>query len=123
MEAKIMANKRINLRAEFHAYKQEFDLLQKIPCTEEENIEYQKLLEKGGTLPENVYAYFYEKDVPSTTEFYTIRESDLTESEIREYLAYRQLSLIRTIKNCAVFFTVLTIIGILALVLISMVDF
>ena len=114
-----MAKVKINLRDELRAHKFEFDLLQKIPCTKQENKEYQKLLKDGSTLPEGVYAYVYDGE-PSTTEFYTIYETDLTESEIREYLTYKQLSLIRTIKNCVMFFTVLTIIGMIAYFLIMM---
>ena len=106
-----MAREKINLRDELRAHKFEFDLLQKIPCTKQENKEYAKLLKDGGTLPEGVFAYVYVDGETSTNEFYTIYETDLTESEIQEYLTYKQLSLIRTIKNCVMFFTVLTIIG------------
>ena len=115
-----MAKEKINLRDELRAHKFEFDLLQKIPCTKQENKEYQQLLKNGGTLPEGVYAYVYEGNETSTTEFYTIYETDLTESEIREYLTYKQLSLIRTIKNCVLFFTVLTIIGMVLYLLVMM---
>ena len=109
-----MPKEKINLRDELQSYKFEFDLLQKIPCSKQENKEYQKLLKEGGVLPEGVFAYVYDSGETSTTEFYTIYETDLTESEIREYLTYKKLSLIRTIKNCIMFFTVLTIIGMVA---------
>ena len=39
-----MAKEKINLRDELRAHRFEFDLLQKIPCTKQENKEYQKLL-------------------------------------------------------------------------------
>lgn len=71
-------------------------------------------MKNGGVLPEGVYAYVYDDGETSTTEFYTIYETDLTESEISEYLTYKKLSLIKTIKNCIMFFTVLTIIGMIA---------
>lgn len=109
-----MARKKINLRDELRTHRFEFDLLQKIPCSNQENKEYEKRLKEGGTLPEGVYAYEYESGT-STNEFYTIYETDLTESEIREYLTYKQLSFIRTIKNCVLFFTVLAIITIVYL--------
>ncbi len=118
-----MAKEKINLRDELRAHKFEFDLLQKIPCSKQENKEYEQLLKDGGTLPEGVYAYVYDGDVTSATEFYTIYETDLTESEIREYLTYKQLSLIRTIKKCVMFFTVLTIIGMIAYFLSMMTAF
>ena len=109
-----MANERINLRDVLRSYKFEFDMLQKIPCSEQENKEYQKLLNDGGVLPEGVFAYVYSNGETSKTEFYTICETDLSESEVAEYLTYKKLSLLRTIKNCVMFFTVLTIIGIVA---------
>lgn len=115
-----MAKGKINLRDKLRAHKFEFDLLQKIPCTKQENKEYQQLLKEGGSLPEGVYAYTYDTGETSTSEFYTIYETDLTESEIREYLTYKQLSLIRTIKNCVLFFTILTIIGMVAYFIIMM---
>lgn len=115
-----MAKEKINLRDELRAHKFEFDLLQKIPCTKQENKEYKKLLKDGGVLPEGVYAYVYDSGETSTTEFYTIYETDLTEPEIREYLTYKQLSLTRTIKNCVVFLTALTIFGMVAYFLVLM---
>ena len=109
-----MAKEKRNLRDELRSYKFEFDLLQKIPCSKQENKDYQNLLKNGGVLPAGVYAYVYDDGETSTTEFYTIYETDLTESEISEYLTYKKLSLIKTIKNCIMFFTVLTIIGMIA---------
>lgn len=116
----IMAKEKINLRDELRSYKFEFDLLQKIPCSKQENKEYQKLLKDGGTLPEGVFAYVYDSGETSSTEFYTVYETDLTDAEITEYLTYKKLSLIKTIKNCIMFFTVLTIIGMIAYFFIMM---
>ena len=115
-----MANEKKNLRKELRAYKFKFDLLQKIPCDKEENKKYQKLVENGEELPKDVYCYVFDDGTPSTTEFYTVYEADLTEAEIAEYLAYKQLDLIRTIKNCAVFFTVLAIIGLVGYFLLAL---
>lgn len=106
-----MAKKKIDLRSELRSYKFEFDLFQKNPCSKEENKKYKSLLKEGDSLPEGVYAYEYENGEKSDSEFYTIYEPDLTESEIAEYLKYQQLSFIRTIKNCVLFFTILNIIG------------
>ena len=115
-----MAKEKIDLREELRAYKFEFDLLQKIPCSKQENKEYQKILKNGGVLPDGVFAYVYDSGETSTTEFYTVYETDLTETEITEYLTYKKLSLIKTIKNCIMFFTVLTIIGMIAYFFIMM---
>ena len=116
-----MSKEIINLRDELRSHKLEFDLLQKVPCDKRENKEYKKILKELGKLPEGVYAYIDSSGETSTTEFYTIYETDLTDAEIREYLTYKQLSLIRTIKNCAVFFTALTVIGIVISILMALV--
>lgn len=115
-----MSKEKINLRDELRAYKFEFDLMQKIPCSKQENKEYKNTLKEGGVLPDGVFPYVYENGEASSSEFYTVYETDLTESEIMEYLTYKKLSLIRTIKNCVMFFTVLTIIGMIAYFFIMM---
>lgn len=106
-----MTKEKKNLRDELRYHKFEFDLLQKVPCTKQENKAYSQILKQGGTLPEGVFAHIYDNGDISTTEFYTIYEADLSEAEIREYLTYKQLSLIKSIKNYIRFFGILTIIG------------
>ena len=115
-----MAKEKIDLRKELRYHKFEFNLLQKLPCTRKENKAYQQLLKSGGNLPEDVFPYIYENGETSTTEFYTVYEPDLTEAEIAEYLTYKKLSLLKTIKNCAVFFTALTVISIILYFLIML---
>ena len=114
MEVGCMAKEKVDLRKELRSYKFEFNLLQKIPCSKQENRNYQKLLKEGKTLPKDVFSYTYQTGETSTTDFYTVYEADLSEAEIAEYLTYKKLSLLRTIKNCAVFFTILAVIGIAA---------
>ena len=109
-----MAKEKVDLRKELRSYKFEFNLLQKSPCSKQENRNYQKLLKEGKTLPKDVFSYTYQTGETSTTDFYTVYEADLSEAEIAEYLTYKKLSLLRTIKNCAVFFTILAVIGIAA---------
>lgn len=113
-----MSKEKINLRDELRSYEFEFDFLQRIPCSRQENKEYAKLLKESGNLPEGVFAYEYENGITSETEFYTIYEPDLTETEKIRYLTYKKLSLIKTIRNCVVFFTTLTIIGMIVCFLI-----
>ena len=107
-----MAKVKINIKKQIRDYKYQFDLLQNIPCSKEENMWYTQL-KKENQLPENVKEY---EDFEN--QFYTIYTPELTEQEISEYLTYKKLSLLNTIKNCMVFFTVLTIISlVLALIL------
>lgn len=105
-----MGKEKINLRNELRLYKFDFDLLQKIPCSKKDNKKYEKLLKDGGVLPEGVFAYGYETGDASTTEFYTVYETDLTEAEIVEYLTYKKLSMLKTIQNCILVLTVSSII-------------
>lgn len=62
-------------------------------------------------MPDGVYPYIYESGEESSDNFYTVHETDLTNAEIAEYLTYRKLSLMNTIKNCVVFFVVVSFIG------------
>lgn len=101
------------LRDEIVTYKLDFGLLQKIPCTKEENKKYEDLLNNGKPLPDGVFSYIENNGKESNDTFYTIYETELTKEEINEYLALKKLKLLNTIKNCSVFFVVLTIISII----------
>ena len=105
-----MATERIDPKKQLHSYKAQFDLIQKIPCTKEENKVYTKLVKEGKSLPDGIYRYLYEAE-EDIYDFYSVYEPELTEQETMQYLAYKKLELLRTIKNCVVFFTVLTVIS------------
>ena len=101
--------KKQDLREQLRNYKFQFGLLQKIPCSVEENKEYTHLQKEGKPLPDGIFKYEYSNDT-AQDDFYTVAAPDLTVQELDEYLTYKKLSLLRTIKNCVVFFAVLTII-------------
>ena len=105
-----MAKQEKNLRQVLLGYKYDMDLIQKVSCTKEENADYTARMKAGQPLPENVYRYEYETGIDGC-EFYRIYEPELTEQELAEYLTFKQLKLLSTIKNCVVFFTVLTVIS------------
>ncbi len=100
-----------DLRKQLREYQFDFDLLQRIDCSYQENKEFQKILDDGGTLPEGVFSYKDDENTDAPFGFYRIYQTDLTEEEMQQYLTYKKLSLLRTIKNCALFFTILTILG------------
>ena len=113
-----MSEEKNNLKNELRSYRIEYDVLKKTPCTKEECKEYQKILDNDGTLPDGVY-----KDTDTnyeTLSFYTVDESNLTEAETMEYLTYKQLHMLKTIKNCVLFFTTLTIISMIVFLLIML---
>ena len=108
-----MAKEPVDLKKKIRDYRFEHDFLQRIPCTKNENLEYSKIVKEGGRLPEDIAAYIYDDGEVSKTEFYRVYDSGLTESEKVEYLAYKKHDMIRTIKNCAAFFTTLAVIGLI----------
>lgn len=100
----------VDLRKQLNSYKYEFDLLQKVECPKEESKRYLQMVKNGEPLPEGVYRYVYENGEQADI-FYTIYKPDLTDAEIAEYLSYKQLGYIKTIKNCVLFFTIIAIIS------------
>lgn len=106
-----MVKQPINLKDRLNSYKYEFDLLQKVECSKEECAKYKEMVENNQPLPEGVHRYTYENGEVSHELFYTVYKPDLSDAEINEYLTYKQLGYIKTIKNCVVFFTVLTVIS------------
>lgn len=91
-------------------------------CTDEENKEYNaKFVKEFGVvdLPENIA-----KIDCSADGFYRLRkrvpDSGLTQEERYEYLLLKSASNLNIIKNCLVFFTVLTAIGLAAWLIIAL---
>ena len=101
-----------SLRDKLNIYKYEFGVSKKIPCSSQQNQLYAGMLRAGQALPEGVYAF--RNGTTTATDFYTFSETDLTQEEIDEYLLYKKLTMIRTIKNCAVFISVLVFISVVA---------
>lgn len=85
-----------------------------IPCSEAENIRYRHILATNGTLPEGVFQYEDNEGDLSSYDFYTVSKSELTPKEINEYLAHKQLDMIKTIRNCVIFFTVIVVLSLIA---------
>lgn len=99
-----------NMREELQRLRREQDLVQEVPCTEEETERLRALLRSGRPLPENVCQQ--EGTKGETALFYRLCTADLTEEEVREYLLLRQCSDLETIKNCALFAAALGILGV-----------
>ena len=97
------------IREQLAQYREDFGLedMQRVYCSREENAEYRKMLKNEQPLPQNVY----ESD--NAGEFYTLQSQGLTQEEIEEFIKLKQLKLLNTIKNCVVFFTTLTVIGLI----------
>lgn len=114
-----MSKEKTRLRDELNDYKLEFGLKEKRLCSTEENKRYQNLIKNGEKLPDGVYTEIDADGEISTNSFYTMVDTDLTDDEIKEYIALKQLKLIKTIKNCVLFFTILTLIGLGGVLILS----
>ena len=106
-----MAKNKIDLKEDLRDIYFDVNLLQKIDCSKEDNKKYKQMLKNGETLPNGVFEYKYGLDNEGTGAFYTIHKPELTPEERLEYITFKQLKMLNTIKNCVVFFTTLTVIS------------
>lgn len=108
-----MAKEKQDLREELQQLRFDMKFLQKIDCTKEENKAYSKMIKNGEALPNGVYQYRDSSSGEYISSFYTVWEPELTDAEKREYIQYQELLHIKTIKNCALFFTTLAVISLI----------
>ena len=98
-----------NLNEEIKRMKYDLDLIQKVYCNKEEESLLRNMEMENKALPIDVekddFGYFRYVDI------------DLPEEKLSQLLLYRQLSNLRSIKNCLTFFVVLTILLLLILIL------
>ncbi|MGN0617973.1 MAG: hypothetical protein ACI4J7_03015 [Ruminiclostridium sp.] len=107
-----MATKIVDMKYELRKLRFKMKFIQDIECTNEENKKYAEILKNGGQLPEGVFQY--KNDEGELIDlFYTVYDSGLTNEEKNEYIQYKKLTYIKTIKNCIVFFTAIAAISIL----------
>ena len=99
-----MAKSKIDLRTELRTMKFEVDLLQRVPCTEEENRAYRRYIEEGDELPRGVFRAKNENGKEGGDVFYTVFESDLTERETYEFLLLKKLKAIKELKGAVAVF-------------------
>ena len=110
-----MAKDFVDLRRELNQMQFYLNFLQRADCSNSENQKYLNDKKSGNQLPNNV---IQSRENPN--KFYTVKDSDLTEDEKRLYMELKKLEHIKTIKNCVLFFTVLTVIGLVATFLLSL---
>ena len=103
-----MRSEIFNIREQLTQFRYDHGLIQQIECSKEDRKAYKELLKNGGKLPDGV---FESDDDPGY--FYTIYKADLSHNELEEYLSYKKIRLLKSIKDCAVFFVVLTVIALI----------
>ena len=100
----------MKLTKELEQLKYKLGILQEVDCTYEEDEKYREMLQENKPLPDGILCRNPEGSAEYAS-FYKVERTTLSEDELAEYLQYKQLKSIITIKNCVVFFTVLTIIS------------
>ena len=102
----------MKLTKELEQLKHTLGILQEVDCTDSETEEYRKLLSQGASLPDGVLRRNPEVS-DAYAMFYIVKETELSKDNLSEYLQYKQLCTLITIKKCVVFFAVLTIISLI----------
>lgn len=115
-----MAKDFVDLRRELNQMQFDLNFLQKTDCSNSENQKYLNDQKNGEPLPKNVIQYRSTSTGEYLNEFYTVKDSGLTEDEKHLYMELKKLEHIKTIKNCVLFFTVITVIGLIATFLLSL---
>lgn len=115
-----MAKDFVDLRRELNQMQIDLNFLQKTDCSNSENQKYLNDQKNGNQLPKNVIQYRSTSTGEYLNEFYTVKDSGLTEDERRLYIELKKLEHIKTIKNCILFFTVTAVIGLIATFLLSL---
>ena len=109
--------KKNDLREELQEYRINIGFSERVYCSPEETRAFNIILKNKGELPDGVYKRYDNEFDPC---FYRIQEAKLTDSEKNEYIQYKKLSYLQTIKNCSVFFVIITLIGIIASIIIAL---
>lgn len=95
-----------DLKKELFRLRVEFDTIQQVFSTKDEEKQIKQLIKKKQPLPEDIY-------LDNSGSHYRFVNADISKEDLDELLFYRQLKYLRTIKNCFIFFVVLTIIPII----------
>ena len=89
-----------------------------VKANEKDSKEYKDFLEMGGKindLPENVIYKWDEYE--GVDKYYHIVKSNMTDDEIKETISYMKLEMLNTIKNCILYFTIASIVGVSAYII------
>mgnify|MGYP006976137685 CR=1 FL=1 len=79
--------------------------------------EYESIFVNGGTLPPNIIRRKH--PLNGDVQYYEIEKTDLTEEEQKQYMFLKLMSDVQSMKNCMIFFTVITIISLIATLFVS----
>ncbi len=102
------------VKEELQNYKISQGTLQKVYCNAEEQKEFILRIKNEQPLPDEVFkdAEYYENNVPSVR-FYRLEPINMSSDEVSEYLVYKQLDLLQSIKSYLKFIYTITIISLI----------
>ncbi len=92
-----------NLKEELENFYFENKLTEVVYCQKDEQKEFQKMKKNKVPLPDDVR----EDDAGC---FFRYMDNDLSSEEIKKLLFFRQLSYLKTIRNCLIYFVVLSVL-------------
>ena len=102
----------MDAKEELEELRIKYNTFSKKECDEETSKKYDKMLDgkhPEGILPEDVeYEFDYDNQ---RYKYYYGSQSELNKDEIQEFIGYKTIKLLTTIKNCVLFFTICTVIG------------
>ena len=99
----------VSISAKLKELQTDIDLRQATPCSYDKCSEYAQLKSEGKPLPDGIV-----EDSEYPNSFYEIYTAeDLSEKERIEYILLRQYRELKIIKNCVLFFTILTAISLI----------
>ena len=90
------------LKSELKERQIKLGLIPKIYCDGDETVTFNKLTVNKQPLPKGVWR--------DDTGYFRCGEPDLSEDEIRQLLLLRQIQYLGTIKNCVLYFVVLSVV-------------
>lgn len=94
-------------------YRLKWGIFKKELCTKEENAKFKELEDIEIPLPEDIHSFLDEGiNNYEPVDYYRILPADLTKEERIEFLYYKKLELLDTIKKCAFFIATLFVIQI-----------
>lgn len=104
-------------RNEFNSMLSKSGLIDEVFCGDSESKEYETMYQNSQPLPENVHRI--SNDINKKVFYTRITKADLTEEEQKQYLFLKLMSDVQSMKNCMIFFTVITIISLIATLFVS----
>lgn len=103
---------------ELNALRDNFLSSKKTPCSKEDENKYCQMLKQGQSLPENiVVSKEYGMGNEVRYHFYVTEADVLSEADRLEFIMLKQLQILKTIKNCSLFFVALGLISIIISIL------